>query len=57
MTVATYVQAALQLAIPSQLHKHHLIQAQAHKIKRLINRASTAFINISHSVVSNMVGA
>ena len=57
MLNATYVEAAFQLAVTSELHKHYLIQTQAHQVKRLINRTSTAFINVSHIVVFRVVGA
>lgn len=44
------MQAALKLAIASQLDKHRLVEAQAHKIERLVDgRTSTRFLDVSHS--------
>jgi len=42
------VQATLELAITSQLDEDNLVQRKTHKVKRLINRTSATFINISH---------
>lgn len=35
-----YMEAPLELSIPSELHAHHLVQQQAHEVEGLRHRAA-----------------
>lgn len=50
------MQAALEFSVTPQLHKHHLVQEQAHQVQRLGHGAGgRSVLDISHSVKENGV--
>lgn len=39
-SLGAYMEAPLELSVPSELHAHHLVQQQAHEVEGLRHRAA-----------------
>lgn len=51
------MQPALQFAVSSQLDEHHLVEGEAHKVKRLRDRSSSSVVDICHDLLRIAVAA
>ena len=51
------MQPAFQFPVSSQLDEHHLVEGEAHKVKRLRDRSRSSIVDIRHDLLRDAVGA